>query len=254
MSFHAATDAQADAGLQCPNCFAPASERFCGHCGQKQSPLQLSVWALVQDHLQGAFSVDGRLLRTLRFLFARPGMVARHYLSGCRKSYTHPVRLYLVVSALYFAIYLLTRPIDRAFFGFPDAADSGYASAMARGLLLSFPVLAIVMKALYDRRRWFLVEHVVFLFYAGAAGLLGAGLSLLLATAYKLLWKSVESAPFNPGWFHLAVFAGFGAYLVLSLRNAYAEPLLRSLWKAALLLLLLVFLASAMPTLLRWIF
>jgi len=234
----------------CPNCSASAPGQFCADCGQRQTSLRLSLWSLIRGHLQDAFSLEGRLFRTLGLLLTRPGLVTREYLAGRRMSYTHPLRLYLVVSAVYFTAYVLTRPTDRAFFGFSGEGDLSYASLMARGLLISVPAIALAMKLLYPRGV-LLVEHLIFLFYAGAMGLLGALISLLLATLYKLLWTSVEAAPFNPGWFHLLAFAAFAVYMVASLRGAYGETLLRSLWKGVALLFLLVVLAAVLPMMLQ---
>ncbi|MEM9385591.1 MAG: DUF3667 domain-containing protein [Pseudomonadota bacterium] len=53
--------------------------------------------------LDGLFDWDGRLLRTLRGLFLRPGQVARDYVDGRRASYTPPMRLYVVISVIFFA-------------------------------------------------------------------------------------------------------------------------------------------------------
>ena len=232
----------------CPNCGACAPEQFCARCGQQQRSLDLSIWDLLKEHLQDAFNLEGRLFRTVRVMSTRPGALTRDYLSGKRTRYTHPVRLYLVMSAVFFATYLFTRPIDAAFFGYVGGDSPGRVAAMARGLLLSVPVLALVMKLLYVRRRRHLIEHVIFLFHLGTAGLTGVWIALLLATAHKLLWKSETLAPFHPGWFYLFTFGGFAVYLVLSLRTVYSEHVLQSLWKGVLLLLVLIVLVLNAPS------
>ncbi|WP_417485906.1 DUF3667 domain-containing protein [Maricaulis sp.] len=49
------------------------------------------------------FVWDGRFLSTLRALFAGPGRLARAYADGQRARWTPPIRLYLLVSLVFFA-------------------------------------------------------------------------------------------------------------------------------------------------------
>lgn len=87
----------------CANCGAPLVGEFCAHCGQSREDLRRPIWGLAADTLDGLFSWDGRLLTTLRQLYTRPGRVARDYADGKRASFTPPVRLYLIVSLVFFA-------------------------------------------------------------------------------------------------------------------------------------------------------
>lgn len=87
----------------CANCGAPLSGEFCASCGQSREDLRRPIWGLAADTLDGLFSWDGRMLTTLRQLYTRPGKVARDYADGKRASFTPPVRLYLVVSLVFFA-------------------------------------------------------------------------------------------------------------------------------------------------------
>ena len=52
--------------------------------------------------MRTVFELDGRAYRTLYFLFTRPGFLAREYVSGRRASYTPPLRLFLVISIVFF--------------------------------------------------------------------------------------------------------------------------------------------------------
>lgn len=87
----------------CANCGAPLNDEFCAHCGQSREDLNRPIWTLATDTLDGMFSWDGRLLTTLRQLYTRPGRVARNYADGKRQSFTPPIRLYLIVSLVFFA-------------------------------------------------------------------------------------------------------------------------------------------------------
>lgn len=53
-------------------------------------------------------SVDGRLLRSLRHLVIRPGMLTVAYVRGQRKPYLGPFQLFLIANVLFFAVQSLT--------------------------------------------------------------------------------------------------------------------------------------------------
>lgn len=87
----------------CANCGAPLSGEYCAACGQSREDIRRPALSLVTETLDGLLSWDGRLLTTFRQLFTRPGRVARDYADGRRQRYTPPVRLYLIVSLIFFA-------------------------------------------------------------------------------------------------------------------------------------------------------
>ena len=93
----------AHASPNCANCGAEVSEQFCPRCGQSRDDIKRPFWSLATDTLDGLLSWDGRLLTTLRQLYTRPGQVARDYADGKRSSFTAPVRLYVIVSLVFFA-------------------------------------------------------------------------------------------------------------------------------------------------------
>ncbi|MBI1233718.1 MAG: DUF3667 domain-containing protein [Alphaproteobacteria bacterium] len=87
----------------CANCDAPLSGDFCAACGQSREDIKRPALSLITDTLDGLLSWDGRILSTFRALYTRPGRVARDYMDGKRQSYTPPIRLYLIVSLIFFA-------------------------------------------------------------------------------------------------------------------------------------------------------
>lgn len=95
-----------DAALEpalCANCRTALTGAYCAHCGQKVKPLDPTVRELATDTLAEVTDVDGKLLRSVRYLFTRPGFLSREHAEGRRASYVSPVRLYLVFSVLFFA-------------------------------------------------------------------------------------------------------------------------------------------------------
>jgi ABC-type multidrug transport system fused ATPase/permease subunit len=87
----------------CANCGAALNGDFCADCGQSRDALKRPIIGLFTEALDGIFTWDGRLLTTFRQLFLRPGRVAREFVDGRRRSYTPPIRLYLIVSLVFFA-------------------------------------------------------------------------------------------------------------------------------------------------------
>lgn len=100
------TGADSNASLPaetCANCGAPLTDEYCPRCGQSRAELKRPIIGLFTEALDGLWTWDGRLLTTFRQLFSRPGRVAREFVDGRRRSYTPPIRLYLIVSLLFFA-------------------------------------------------------------------------------------------------------------------------------------------------------
>lgn len=100
------TDSDSDMPAEaetCANCGAALSGDYCAQCGQSRAELKRPFIGLFTEALDGLWTWDGRLLNTFRQLFSRPGRVAREFVDGRRHSYTPPIRLYLIVSLLFFA-------------------------------------------------------------------------------------------------------------------------------------------------------
>jgi hypothetical protein len=88
---------------RCANCRTLLTDAYCARCGQKDKPLDPTMRELAGDVLSEVSDVDSRLLRSLRYLFTRPGFLSREHAEGRRASYVSPVRLYLIFSVAFFA-------------------------------------------------------------------------------------------------------------------------------------------------------
>lgn len=98
-----AIDAHAlHASPACLSCGAAVAGVFCVTCGQKHDDLRRSIFKLARDFVEDTFSFDSRMWRTLGSLAFAPGRVPNAYSHGKRSRYTPPVRLFLVVSFLFF--------------------------------------------------------------------------------------------------------------------------------------------------------
>ncbi len=89
----------------CPNCRTQVESAFCPGCGERPAgPRHLSIQELGRDAFQAASNLDGKLLRTLRTLMLRPGVLTAAYQAGARKPYLGPLPLFLATNALFFAV------------------------------------------------------------------------------------------------------------------------------------------------------
>jgi hypothetical protein len=78
------------------------SGHYCAACGQRlEAPVQ-SLWHFTREATEDLTHTDSRLWRTLGALLFRPGYLTREFLAGRRASYLPPVRLYLVISVVFF--------------------------------------------------------------------------------------------------------------------------------------------------------
>jgi hypothetical protein len=89
----------------CLNCGATVVGRYCHVCGQENIVTKESFWSLTQHFVFDLLHFDGKFFHTLKYIFTRPGFVAREYCSGKRASYLHPIRMYLFTSAVFFLIF-----------------------------------------------------------------------------------------------------------------------------------------------------
>ena len=108
----------------CRNCegLLPEQAWYCPHCGQKCTDGRISIKELLDEFFEAIFNVDSRFFLTLRALFF-PGLLTNRYFVGKRKSYVHPLRLFLVNGVIFFTLASLvtSKFVDR---NLAEASDS----------------------------------------------------------------------------------------------------------------------------------
>lgn len=87
----------------CLNCGTVVEQEYCPACGQHWGDYRRSTWRLLGDLLREVLEVDGRVWRTFVAML-RPGKLTREFNRGRRRRYMSPVRLYLFVSVVMFAV------------------------------------------------------------------------------------------------------------------------------------------------------
>lgn len=92
------------AGDTCHNCHAAVSTAYCGACGQKAAVHIASTHEFLHHFIGHYVAAEGKLWRTLGWLFAKPGQLTVEYIRGRRGRFIDPLRLLLTVSLLVFLV------------------------------------------------------------------------------------------------------------------------------------------------------
>lgn len=97
----------------CKNCGNELHGMYCHHCGQYALDIRQPFWKYIQQFMENTYQFDGRLLKTLRTLFCKPGKLTAEFAAGRISSYVHPLKLYMFMSIIFFSFVLLALPSIR---------------------------------------------------------------------------------------------------------------------------------------------
>lgn len=92
----------------CANCDAAMSGNYCHNCGQETRLHSASFGEFAHEFIGHYVALEGRLWGTFTRLLFRPGLLTLEYMRGRRKRYVEPLRLYLTLSILFFALLKFT--------------------------------------------------------------------------------------------------------------------------------------------------
>src|SRR5437763_3705818 len=90
--------------IHCENCGALLTGRWCSQCGQAAIDYRRSFRHVIVDVLDSFLNWDSKFFATIGWLIARPWHLTNQFLAGRRVPYVHPLRLYLLVSILFFFV------------------------------------------------------------------------------------------------------------------------------------------------------
>jgi hypothetical protein len=89
---------------RCHNCGTAASGNFCAACGQETVLHVASAREFLHEFIGHYVALEGKLWKTLALLLFRPGMLTAEYIAGRRTRFVQPLRIYLTLSILFFAL------------------------------------------------------------------------------------------------------------------------------------------------------
>src|SRR6476659_10503819 len=90
--------------IHCENCGALLTGRWCSQCGQAAVDYRRSFRHVIVDALDSFLNFESKFFATIGWLIARPWHLTNQFLAGRRVRYAHPLRLYLLVSILFFFV------------------------------------------------------------------------------------------------------------------------------------------------------
>lgn len=96
------------APAHCLNCGTAIDGNYCAHCGQETVLHRPSAREFLHEFIGHHVALEGKLLGTLGRLLFRPGALTAEYLAGRRVRFVQPLRLYLTLSVLFFALMKFT--------------------------------------------------------------------------------------------------------------------------------------------------
>ena len=95
---------------KCENCGAELSGPFCSHCGQAARSRRGSFARMIAEASEDVLRFDSKFYHSLLHLLIKPGHLSKQFLDGKRVSILPPVRMYLVISLLFFFVFDIPAP------------------------------------------------------------------------------------------------------------------------------------------------
>lgn len=140
----------------CPNCGSLLVTEFCAQCGQENKDYHISFFHLIGDFLGDTFNFDTRLTNSIKPLLFKPGLLTREYMDGRRARYVPPLRTYLFISIVFFALAALSNEPDSYVIHEPTAtSDSAPADTPTDdGLHVSTSLDEEALEELEDSPDW----------------------------------------------------------------------------------------------------
>ncbi len=240
----------------CANCGASLAGPYCHACGQHESASHpATLGHLLHEVTHELLHVDGKIWRTARSLFTRPGELTAEYWAGRRARWLGPFRVFLIAAAAVVLFVpgigpmnlrtLVQRKADggldlsigsaverragmRGMTPIGDDAARGYQEELRRGYAAvryaAIPISALATRALYRRRQRFYANHVV--------------LGVHFYSFWYLVSLVTNQLPYGVG---ASIGVSISAiYLFLALRRLYGETALLTVVKSAALFVVML--------------
>jgi len=183
--------------------------------------------------LSELFDLDGRMLVSLRLLLTRPGQLPDEYNRGRRVAYTSPLRMYLLISLLFFFVLPMILPVAALE---PNPSHQFSVDLYSKGMFLLLPVYALLLKLFY--RQSYYLAHLVYATYLFSA--------MFIVFALMLSIEVAADRHLAVMLLQVALLLYMAAYFLISLRVCYRESWLKTSIKGfGLLIIFLPLLAGS---------
>ncbi|HEY0996004.1 MAG TPA: DUF3667 domain-containing protein [Gemmatimonadaceae bacterium] len=254
----------------CVSCGREAVGTYCTWCGERRPEARhYTIRGFAEEAFESLSDVDGRLLRSLRTLFNRPGELTVRYMRGERVRWVPPLRLFLLMNIVFFVLahrfhirvfdtplhVQMTMqwyskgitPIVHAHLAGTGLTMTQYArefdgrtTTLARSLVIVMvPVFALVAALVNARQRRPALHHLTFALhtYAALLGLLvGTWAAIYLGVVGYWLVTGRELV-LRDGPFSLIQAVAVLAFVAVAQRVAYGDSRGVAIAKATILVL-----------------
>jgi hypothetical protein len=248
----------------CKNCNQNLRGKFCYQCGEKiVEPNDFSLKTMLEQFVDGVFSVDSKVFKTFSYLLFKPGVLTQKYIDGIRKPYMKPIQVFLITNILFFLLltqsdilrvpakYYFTSDketqlerelIDSKYskIEFKQAYDIKSSNLSKALVILIVPFLALILwilnyksKALYGMHLIFSIHYLSFFF-------------LCCLSAFSVSMFGNRAIQFFIVSLNLL-------YLIIAIKKVYKNSLILSLSKSLFLIIAFVFLTSGYRTLISYL-
>ncbi len=217
----------------CKNCHKalPGLAEFCPACGQSVKIIRRPWREVFGELVTELFDFDGRMLLSLRLLLTRPGFLSLEYINDRRLSYTSPVRMYLIISLIFFFVLPMILPESRGTSPSHEVSVDKYSQAM----FLLLPVFGLLLKIFY-RQKYYLAHLVFVLYLFSAMYIVFAAIFATESMADKYLAVII---------LQVVLLVYIMAYFVIALHVTYQESWSKTIVKFLALLLLFTMLVAS---------
>lgn len=173
----------------CLNCGYELRGKFCSECGQKRfNPSERTVKFLINHFFEELFNWDSKVLKSMLYLFIRPGYLTQEYISGRIQSYVSPLKMYVFTSVILFFVMIkmspdqyngMVNPDDSEDFisniileaesqsgmdkqNYIDKFNSEVNDKVTIYIFLIMVIFSLLLKIIYITKQIYFAEHVVF--------------------------------------------------------------------------------------------
>jgi hypothetical protein len=209
---------------QCANCDATSiiESDYCFQCGQKFSAMNRPFGQVLAESMHESLDIDGRLVLTLKTLFFHPGKLTYEYNNGKRVKYTPPLRMYLVLSIIFF---LVLSQFDLSGGRSRASLDDIY-NYVPKMMFIMLPVFALFLQVLF--RSTYYLSNLIFTLHLHCFG--------YVLMAILLPIETIENRHIGLQVIQAPIIGYLIFYITKAIKETYGESWLKTILKSTVLI------------------